>query len=235
MKIAVVRNRLIKQSSIVGVVIILFGGIMFYLDSLVEESDNNINSLRGQVDSVTRQVMDLSNEYGKVTNIMDEYRLIKQKQSEKMLDIDKKALRDAIAEIRNKNHLDVSEVKVSEIKTLSDPKYKRDAVFVESSDISITANAVSDLDILALIKKLEQGFSGVKFTSFSMKLAKDLDNSVLLAVKETGFTPMINGKINLTLFGLHDVVAVDNDLMVDGDGKSPQNRPANAPVNSRMR
>jgi len=226
MKISTVRSILIRQSVIVTVVLSFFGGIMWYIESLSDEFNEKINYLQSQVNNVTRQAMDLSSEYGKVTDIMDEYHIVRQKQDNKMLDVDKIILRDVLADFRRKYSIDISEVKMSEIKALSGEKYKRDAVFIESGDVEMNFSAISDLDIFTLIQGLEKSFSSIKFTSVEISALKELNSASLSEIKNTGFASMVGGKISFTLFGLRNISSGDNELLI----KSSENT-----VNNGMR
>ncbi len=221
MKIAVVKNILIKQSVIIAAVLTVLGGILWYIMYLSDDNDEKIRYLESQVNNVTRQAMDLAVDYGKVTSAMDEYLAVKEKQAKKMLEVDKVVLRDVLADVRNKYNVDISEVKAGEVKPVSGDKYKRDTVFIEASDINLKFNSLTDIDIFNLIEELSKAFSGVKVTSFKFSSVKELDATSLSAIKTTGFTAMVSGELKFTLFGLRNVVT-DGDSLIDSGDKLPQ-------------
>ncbi len=104
---------------------------------------------------------------------------------------------------------------MGEIKPLDAPQYKKETSFIESSTVTVGLNALSDLDIFGLVKVLSESFSGIKFTSLKITLAKNLDNTALIAVKDTGFSPIVNGKITFTMFGLRSANADEAELLQD--------------------
>lgn len=235
MKISTIRNALIKQTIIVVVILGVFSGIVLYVDSFDEECDQNIKKLESQTDGIVKQVADLSLEYNKVMGYIATYNEIKQKQDNKMLTVNKFALRDSIIRARSKYYVDNLDVKMDEIKPIVGDKYKRTTAFIESSNITINLSGLSDLDILGIVKVLQKSFSGIKFTSLKFSLAKDLDNTALIAVKDTGFSPIVNGKLTFTLFGLRNVNSADNDLLNDVDKGVSQDSGRDNNSNKRIR
>lgn len=236
MKISTIRNAFIKQTMIVVGIIGVFVAIVWYVDSMNEESDAEINKLKMETDGIVKQVADLTLEYNKVTADMDTYNEIKKKQEDRMLMVNKRELRDVISGSRTKYFTDDLDVKMGEIKPLTGDKYKTPTVFIESSNTTISLNALSDLDILGLVKVLSESFSGIKFTSLKISMAKPVDNASLISIKDTGFTPMVNGKMDFILFGLRNVNQNDNELLNDTGGDSQQQGPAGNqnPNNRRM-
>lgn len=229
MRISTIRNVLIKQTAIALALVGVFIGIVLYVDSFNEECDRKINQLKAESDGIIRQVAELSSNYNKVISDMSIYNDIKKKEDNKMLMVSKVALRDAIAGARNKYYLDGLDVKMEAIKQPIGDKYKKNTSFIESSDTTINLNALSDLDILGLVKTLDTSFLGIKYTSLKLSLPKDLDNAALISIKDTGFAPIVTGKLTFTLLGLRNVNGPDNDLNdeskgvldtdVDADGK----------------
>lgn len=222
MKISVVRNKLIKQSVIVFSTVTILGGVLWYISSLNDENDASINSLNSQVNSVSKQASDLSAEYSKVNSVMDDYLMIKEKQQKKMLDIDKNALRDAMAEVRDKRNLEVSEVKINDIKELSGAQYKLESAYIEAGNITISTKSLSDLDVFYLIKTLGNRFSGIKFSNLNLTLAKDINDSALAEIRKSGFVPIVESKMNFTIFGIRDVNIVDDELKIGGGNGTAQ-------------
>lgn len=224
MKISDIRKTLIKQTIIALVIVGVFIGALFYLDSYNEEFDKNISTLKSQADGIMRQVASLSLEYSEVVGNMAVYNDIKKKQDEKKLMVSKLALRDAIAHAREKYHLDALDVKMDEVRELAGNKYKRNAVFMESSNTTINLSGLTDLDILWLMKYLSQTFLGIKFTSLKLSAGVDVDNAALISIKDSGFSPIANAKITFTLFGLRSVNSDDNDLLDGGKGEQQNPR-----------
>jgi hypothetical protein len=235
MKISTIKKALIKQTLVISVIIAAAFGGLWYLSSMDEEYDGKINQLRTQAGNVTRQVMDLSSEYTKVTSVMDVYSEIKKKEENKMLVVNKETLRDAILAPKSKYPFDDLEVKMDAVKALEGEKYKKDTGFIESSNATVSLKALSDLDIFDLIQSLQSSFSGIKFTSLKISLAKELDSGSLIAIKDTGFAPIVNGKINFTLFGMREVNATEGDLLTDGDKPAANQNNINSRRRIRLR
>lgn len=223
MKISAIRKILIKQTAIALVIVGVFIGAVFYLDSYDEEFDRNISTLKSEADNIMHQVANLSSEYSKVVGDMAIYNDIKKKQDDKKLIVSKIALRDAIAKAREKYHLDGLDVKMDEIKALAGDKYKRNTAFMEASNTTISLNGLTDLDVFGLINDLSQAFLGIKFTSLKLASGVAVDNAALISIKNSGFAPIVNAKITFTLFGLRSVSNDDNDLL--GEGKEEQPNP----------
>jgi hypothetical protein len=235
MKISTIRNTLIKQTIVAFVIVGIFIGIVMYVDTFNEECDRNISRLKSESDNIITKVADLSLEYHKVLDYMPTYNEIKQKQGNKLLMVNKLALRDAIAGVRTKYYLDNLDVKMDEIKPLTGDKYKRSTSFIEASNVTIGLNGLTDLDIFGLVKILAESFPGLKFNSIKVSLEKSLDNNALIAVKDTGFSPIVNAKLAFTLFGLRDVNSPNNELIDDPSKDSPQNYGADNNGKKRIR
>jgi len=237
MKIPAIRKAFIKQTVIVIGVLAVFAGLVWYIDSFNDEFDKDISQLNNETSTLARKVVDLNLQYSKVTSNMILYNDIRRKQENKMLMINKPALRDAIANSRNKYYFDGIDVKMGEIKPLAGDKYKTNTTFIEASNTSITIHALTDLDVLGLIEVLQNSFSGIKFTSLKITAEKSIDNAALIAVKDTGFSPIVNARMNFTLFGLRNVNASDNELLNDGSGaQTPATVPGgNMTRNKRIR
>jgi hypothetical protein len=150
-----------------------------------------------------------------------------------MLTVSKEALRDAIIAPKDKYSLEDMEVKMDGIKAMEGEKYKKDTEFIESSAATVSLNALSDLDIFYLVQSLQSSFSGIKFTLLKISLAKELDSGNLIAIKDTGFSPIVSGKINFTLFGMREVNATEGDLLTDGE--KPTANQNNINVRRRIR
>lgn len=222
MKVSTIRNALIRQTIIVSVIVGVIGGGLWYVSSLDTECDANIGKLKQEADDITKQADSLAAEYSKVTSTMKVYKEIKQKQDNKMLSVNKLVLRDVIAGYRNKTYFDSPDVKMDEIKSLEGEKYKRSTAFIESSVVTINMKAISDVDVLGLIRTLEKSFSSIKFTSLHFLSEKHVDNAALIAIKDTGFVPMVSAKITFTLFGLRNINSADGDLLTDSANSLPQ-------------
>lgn len=160
-----------------------------------------------------RQAVNLSTQHDKVTAEMTLYKDISKKQEEKKLSISKLLLRDTISAARTTNHLNNLDVKMDEIKKLDGDKYKRETTIIESSNVNISLDALSDLDVFGLIQALENEFWGTKFTSLTITKSQELDDNVLLTVRNSGFSPVVNAKIGFTVFGIQNVTKGDNDLL----------------------
>lgn len=221
MKISTIRNILVKQTAVVLAILTFTSGILWYVDYLNSEADDNINRLRSQADSISRQVIDKGAEFTKVVGNLELYDEIKQKKEEEMLTVNKAVLRDVIAGTRSKYYSDDLEVKMEEVKPQIGDKYKRETVFVEASDVMVKLNSLSDLDIFGLMQELHNSFSGVRFNSLKISSLQRLDSAALVAIKDGGFFPVVKGEIGFKLFGLHDISETDKELLTD-DGASSQ-------------
>lgn len=222
MRISTVRKALVKQSIVVVVLLCLVGGGLWYVDSLDSECDENISKLKSQADAIAKQVVDLTAELDKAIGYTAVYDEIKLKRESNMLTISKAVLRDVIAGTRSKYYSDDLDVKMDEVKPHVGDKYKRDAVFIESSGVNISLNSLSDLDVLWLVQTLQESFLGMKMTSLKLSTVRRLDSAALIAIKDNGFLPIVKGEISFRLFGLHDVNEAEKELLMD-DGASPQN------------
>ncbi len=234
MKINTIRKSFIKQTVIVVGVLAVFASLVWYVDSFNEEFDKDINQLNTETNTLAKNVADLTVQYSKVTSNMALYNDIRRKQENKMLMINKLALRDAITSSRSRYFFDDIDVKMGEIKPLAGDKYKTSTTFIEASNTSISINALSDLGALGLVEVLQNSFSGIKFTSLKLTQSKPIDSASLIAVKDTGFAPIVSVKMNFTLFGLRNVNATDNELLNDGSPQ-PNAGPGGITRNKRIR
>ena len=219
MKFSTIRNALIKQTI---VVIIVLGAVIapvIYANSLNEEYDQKIISLKSEADTIAKNVSDLFREYNDATNMMMTYSDIQQKRENKMLTVNKLALRDVIVGTRSKYAFANLDVNMGEVKPREGGQSKLTTVMIEESPITINFNAMSDVDIFGLVEALQTAFVGFNFTHMKLTLLKEVDNTVLLSIQQSGFEPLVNAKIDLVWAGLQAVKAVsDPNKILEEDG-----------------
>ncbi len=193
------------------------GGAVLYVAALDEDCDKEIANLKMVTDNTVKQALDLSQEYNKASNDLALFNEIKKKRDNKLLAISKLALKSVISGARSKYILDSLDVKMEEPKVMEGPEYKKESLAIESGNVTIGLNALTDLDVLGLIQAMDKEFWGIKFTSVKISLEKELDAASIIAIKDTGFTPIVNAKLTFTLFGLRNIASIA-DSLTEGDG-----------------
>jgi len=228
MKLATVRNALIKQTIIVGAVIAVVVAPVLYLDSMSTNYDAEIQKNQAQSDAISKELITLLSQSDNANGQILAYNEIKQKQDKKLLTISKTTLRDAILLARKKYKFENFDVDMGAIKTREGEKYKLATVFTETSDINIKLSASSDLDVFALMRSLQESFSTIRFTKLKLTLAKDLDNTALLAIRNTGFAPLVNGEIVFTWSGIKNVKNDEPEPSAKKEEKPTEPAPQNS-------
>lgn len=236
MKLSTIRNALIKQTLIVVVILAIVAAPVLYIDSLYEEYQRKTNDIKAQGDKIASDVTTLRTQYENANKSLSSYEGIKEKQETKMLTVSKVYLRDVITNSRKKYYFgnDSFDISMTDVKPREGEKYKLSKVFAESSDVTIKLSATSDGDIFSLVKDLQDSFSAIKFSSLHLSMDKELDNNALVAIKDSGFSALINADISFTWSGLQYIKAEDiADPLIENN--KDDNSPANMQRKIRLR
>ncbi|MEZ5690738.1 MAG: hypothetical protein R3D71_03610 [Rickettsiales bacterium] len=233
MKISDIRNKLIKQTVIITLILIFISCIIWYLLMVDSDYESEINGLKTEVNNFTRNANSLAAEYKEVVGLANKYEDIQDKQRKNMLIVSKTVLRDKVGSIRSKYNLDITEVRMSGIVPSNKPEYNRQTSFIESSVVDLKMNTLSDLDVLQFIGNLSKLFSGVRINSLKMSVNSDIDNKVLLEVKSGGFFPVVKTELSFTLFGIRGLNNMDDGLTEENTNSSFQPTKNNSRIRLR--
>lgn len=233
MKIYDIRYAIIKQSLIIAGVLGVFSGVVWYVDMLDGEYIQKVTNVKLQGETIAKQLSDLSAEYAGVTSSMDVYNEIKLKKEKNMLTVSSKVLKNAINSVRDQYYFEfVGQADMGDIKDRTEEKFKKATTVIESSNVTMEVDGLSDVDIFGFINAIQSSFSGVKMLSVKLT-TKDLDTSSLIAIREKGFAPVVKAKITFVLSGFHAVSDKSVEPLVEETGKT--NNKNNAPTRIRLR
>lgn len=222
MKISTIRKAFIKQSLIILGIITVVSSVVFYVDMIDGEYIQNSVNQKAQADLIAKQVADLSTEYAGVNSSTDIYNEINLKKEKKMLTVSKQLLKDTITSVKDKYYFDNVKVKMDELKTRSEDKFKKEKIVVESSNVNIELDSLSDIDVFGLIDSIQSSFSSARLLNLKLT-AKDINSVNLLAIKEKGFLPLVSAKITLSLSGFREINDKSIEPLLEETDK--QNKP----------
>lgn len=221
MKISTVKSSLIKQSIILLVALSVVAAPVFYIDYLCDVYAEKIKRTNAENNGLANELTQLTTQANNANSWLVSYSDIIKKYSDKKLSVNKNVLRDNIVELRKKYKFGSFDANISSIKQKEGDKYKtKSKIFAEDGDVSIKLAALSDVDVFLLIQSLKANFTAIRFTKFNLSLAaKELDSSVLLSIRNSGFTPIVNADITFTWSGLQNLdVDKENNASSKEDG-----------------
>lgn len=205
MKLSTLRIALIKQTIVVVIIIALVSAPVFYADYKNEDYNKQNQELQAQTDLIVKDAAELLSQYSNATSNLDFYNEIEKKKKENILSVNKIILRDAVFNIRKKYNFGVFDVVMSDIKPSENATYKLSNVFVEYSTVNIKFSATTDIDVFSMMQELQKSFSSIKFNSMKMNISKDFSDAALFDIKNSCFSPLVNGELSFIWSGLQNV------------------------------
>ena len=215
MKSITIKKDLARQTTITLIIIGCFGGGAFGLQSLDDYYAEQVVVTKNQGDNAASQASELLAQYDIATSSVNKYQNIMDNVGSGKFTVSRDVLSNKINEIRKKYNFAGFDINMSDIKPIDGDQYKTKSITTDTSGLTIKLDAMSDADVFAMVKDLQESFSAFKINSFTINSKKELNNSDLIQIKNSCFAPLVSANISASWYGWHETKSISVDPAMD--------------------
>lgn len=196
MKIIELRKKIIINSSISGVALLVFCGTLFYnvhqstqVQKRVDEMRNETNRIQGKTTELQSKIMDIKKYMSIWTNMADN------KKSTSGIKMDDVNL--LLNTIGTKYDIGDRSIKVALPEAMGDGTFNATTITVLSTTVNLTFTALSDVKALLFISEFANSLPGyVIISNFEIKKEKDYTNEDLVAISTGKSSGKVIGSVS---------------------------------------
>jgi hypothetical protein len=205
-KKCVLRESAVFAAGLAGIIVVL------YLLGMVGDDYAEDNSkLQGQVNGVDGEMNVLRAKYANILQNVDLYREVQRKQEVGELAITRQAIMDKFNLFKERYLLTSLRLSMAAVTELKDPLYRRKSQFVNSSEVNIDIETLSDEDVYDLWVAMQKDLPGLcRIVKLSMIKEKELTPDVLAAIGQKGTYPLVKTQMKFIWFGINPVESADD-------------------------
>jgi hypothetical protein len=203
-------KNILTEGGIALLLILVIGGICFYLSTLDEEFTQDSNKMRSKVDGILQEYTSLQEKYKFVTENISLYEEIITNQKNSGLLISKQLMFEKFNQFKNQFSLANLRVSVSPVQDSKDPKLKTKTNQVKYSEVSLDFDTLFDENVYNLLAKMQTELSGISVVSkLSMTQLKVLDAAILKTIATDGAYPLIKTNITFNWYSINSIESND--------------------------
>lgn len=197
------KKNLIKQSAIMAVVMIVLGGIGFWLSGYNDTAQSDMSLKQNQNNMISSQYREIETNLGlqnEVAKYHDDY----VKTNNENFVINRETIAESLATLRKTHHLIDMELTQSPITEVADNVLTLKSGKAVKSTVHITFGGLTDNSIYNFIFDLKHKLSGIVLVS-ELKIVKsgELNKAVVVAATEQHtITPIIKGELTFVWLGI---------------------------------
>lgn len=209
MNIAPLRKAILKEALIVALFVGIFGGVVFFLSGMHDESMQKKNAILAEVQRTMDDKQKIEAQFSTVRENLPGFRESQSYAKAQGLFIDSQAVRDLFNQYQGKFALKKMAVEMQPIVDLStDPKYTRKRFTATRSDIKVTIEALSDEDIFTMMQLLQRDLPGfVRIETFSLARKSDITKDALSTIRREGTYALITSEMTFDWYGMKSLDA----------------------------
>lgn len=203
MKYKIVRKNLLKESATIAGVLVLLAASLYFLISWHDDKEQENRNLQTELTSLKNEMQSLDSKYTnwRQNNSLYEEALAKNKSSE--LSISRGLIRDLFDRYRNQFALRNVSLQMQPVQPISLPEYNRQNFNMVYSEVTISFDALTDLDVYRLISALQSDLSGkIKMLSFSVIKKNNLTKEAATDIATKGTVNMVSASMRLLWVGI---------------------------------
>src|SRR5688572_11739465 len=185
-------KRVVTESGLIAGTALIAFGVLYFLGSMKDDYDTQINVLRREADVLEQETTSLQEKFSKVQQNADLYQEALEKQSQGSLSITRQGVRDKFNQFNEDYFLGNLRLTMSGIEALTGQKYQRTNGTIVASDVSVNFEAVSDEHIYEMINAMMLQLPGTaKITRISMQRQRTLSDDILRVISQKGSFPLV--------------------------------------------
>jgi hypothetical protein len=203
MKLEDIKRKLIAESVTSVVVIGILSGIAYFLMMMLENYENEKNTLQTQVASVTNERQTLENKYQKIHQNFDLYQKVAMEFADDRFTIGREPLRLKIEEFKRRYFMNEMSLNIGPMQPSKDPKHNYKFGPLVTSEITASFSALADEHIFSLLKDMQAELPGaVKITRLRITRVNKVTNEALRSIAQNGRFDMVKGEAKFTWYGV---------------------------------
>jgi len=200
------RRKVLLELGIVIAVMVVILAIVYLLSSIRDGYVENNQSTKQMLDSIDAEFNMLKAKYLFIQQNSTLYEEVKKKQEAGELSVNRTLVLEKFNQLKLKYGLNNFRLSASPVQEIKDPAYVRKTSAVNSSDVNLDLDTLSDERVYELIYAMQEELSGVcKLTRVSLSREKALDEEVLNAIRQKATYPLIKTAIKFTWFSINPV------------------------------
>lgn len=216
MKYENIKRRLITESSVVGVTLLVLLIVLYSIIAWHDSATKEKETLQTQLAAVTNERQTLEGKYHKIQQNMDLYRDLMEKSENDGLLVDRQALRVKIEDFKTRYFLNGLSITMGAIKDMPDPKYRYKSSQMISSELTVDFDTLTDEDMFSFLNALENELAGgLRVSQFNIERVSKVNDEALRAIAKTGQFSMVKGQAKFTWMGIR---AIEEDEAPGGAG-----------------
>lgn len=197
------KKRLLLESLAFIAVLGVLGGALNYLIGMHEEQERDNNTVNTQLTALRNELQALDGKYNgwRQNNALYETAIKKKKQGRLMPD--RAQIRSLFTRYNEQFMLSETSLQMQPLQELEGAEYKRPTANMVYSVVTVSFNALNDLDVYRLIQAIEKDFSGaVKMRSVSITKRNKASKEILASISQTGPLDMVAATITFFWVGI---------------------------------
>ncbi|MDE3016502.1 MAG: hypothetical protein KGI29_06240 [Pseudomonadota bacterium] len=215
MKYQEIRKQLLKESAAIATAVAVLVGVVYYFDAVEGNYQKESTDLYNQVAGIRNQTNRLYDQYSRVQKNTAIYREAMEKNANHQLTISRQAVREHFGKLRDRYYLNNVHLTMSPITAMAESQYKRNTVGMESSDITLSFEAISDEYVYDMLEAMQQELPGSsRVNQLTLTLTQPLTSGILREISQKGTFPLVSGKIEFTWFGVSPMELSNSDAGV---------------------
>lgn len=208
MQIKLLQQKILKESIVGLLALLLLGGLYFGLMTLSQEYTNEISTLERTTNETIARTNLYRDQFVKVQKNMALYReALDQILSKTLLIEDYNSARIKLEELKARYLLGGKmPLLMGSPEYIKGTEYKEMQEVISKRNVSLTMSALTDEDIFGFVNALYHEMPGmVQITGFSISRASLLTDQGLRSIVETGEHPLVSAEIKFNWFGIRDL------------------------------
>jgi hypothetical protein len=202
-KIERLKKKVIVETIVVVVVMIICGVGTYILSDMSDEAKIDEAKLQGSINAVSGQINEEEKKIGVVRSSLEEFNFLKGRLDGELLSINRAKAEEILNNLRTKYRLTTFQATVAAEQPFVGEGYDNRTVDLTQSDIKIDFNAMSDLHVFSFVKELKEQLPGyVRIYDFSIRRAEQLKPEHFAAMSKGETPALVNAKISMMWMGI---------------------------------
>ena len=203
MKRETLKKGLLIESGVIAAGLVGLCVIIWIFSAISDRLEENNRNLKTEVNTLTGTTNVLLEKYTKVKQNGPLYLEALQKKENQQLSISREVVRQRFDQFNTRYHLSGMRLVMGGIEDVPDPRFKNNTGGIIGSDVSVSADALSDLSIFNSINAMLQEMpGGVKITHIELNRATPITPQVLQTISKTGAFGVVKADLHFTWYGI---------------------------------
>lgn len=204
MNINPLRQSILKESIIFGVVAAVMGVGVYFLSDMHDDFLQQRTTLDAHTKKLVTDKQAIESSFDYVQKNMELHNEAMARTSSPGMFIDRQAVRDIFNIYSSRYYLKKLTLDMQPVVDItSDPKFVSKTLVAMQSEVQISFEAVSDEDVYQMMRALSKELPGfVRIHGLEIKRIGDVDKKAITDIRAQGSAPLVSGTIDFTWYGI---------------------------------